>query len=73
MKYGFCLERKGDESVRRSITGAWVKEENIIAFCTYKSHKGYLTKKQRKQHKCLKKNCYCYKPWRIKDEQPHPE
>ena len=50
--------------MKRLINGAWGKERNIIAFCCYKGHKGYITRRQRKEHKCLKKNCRCYIPLR---------
>ena len=48
------------ERMKRLITGAWGKDENIVAFCCYKRHKGYITRKQRKEHKCLRKHCKCY-------------
>lgn len=48
--------------MKRLINGMWGKDENIVAFCTCRKHKGYLTRKIRKQHKCMGKHCRFYIP-----------
>ena len=44
----------------KNIQGTWSRGEDTVAFCAYAKHKGYLTKRQRKAHKCLKRRCVHY-------------
>ena len=41
----------------RMINGAYANNENIIAYCHNKTHRGYLSKRFVKVHNCIAKKC----------------
>lgn len=42
----------------RCIDGQWCVERKVKAYC--KAHKGYLTSRQRKLHRCIERGCMHY-------------
>lgn len=57
-------EIKGYECL--CIDGQWCAETKVKAYC--KAHKGYLTSRQRKLHRCIERECMHYKSLRSKKE-----
>lgn len=47
---------------RRCIDGKITGCGNCVGYCTYIEHSGFLTKQQRQEHNCIKKNCFYYLP-----------
>lgn len=52
--------RSSADHVCRCINGTKTGENKCVGYCNYAGHPGYLTKKQRKEHNCIRKNCYYY-------------
>ena len=61
MKNGGKNDEKKEPDNRKRVhlvSGQWVlKDNNVIGYCSYKLHKGCVTKKLLKDHQCLEKNC----------------
>ena len=51
-----------DKHSRRCIDGSIVGLTKCVGYCRYKGHMGFLTKKLRQQHNCIKKECVFYVP-----------
>ena len=47
---------------RKCIDGRIIGSSKCVGYCQFKDHSGYLTKKQMKEHGCLKKECFHYLP-----------
>lgn len=45
---------------RRCIDGKITGSNNCVGYCKYSEHSGFLTTKQRKEHKCIEKECFYY-------------
>lgn len=45
---------------RRCIDGKVVGCSKCVGYCQYDGHPGFLTDKQRKEHRCLEKECFYY-------------
>ena len=54
---------------RRCIDGHITGIGNCVGYCLYEGHPGYLTKSLRKEHDCIKKNCYHYEP-KVRTTEP---
>lgn len=46
----------------RCIDGRTTGLNNCVGYCQYNGHPGFLTRDQRMQHNCIKKNCDYYIP-----------
>lgn len=40
-----------------SINGDWCEPHNRVGYCWNKMHRGCITRRTAKEHKCLEKNC----------------
>ena len=47
---------------RRCIDGQITGCGNCVGYCTFHEHPGYLTQQLRKEHNCVKNNCFYYHP-----------
>lgn len=52
----YRAEQKNRRCIDNSVTGCG----NCVGWCDYAEHKGYLTEKLRKKHKCMEKHCHYY-------------
>ena len=46
----------------RCIDGQHTNCGNCVGYCRYAMHEGFLTRKQRKEHNCIGKQCDYYLP-----------
>lgn len=53
----FSRERHNVRCIDGSITGCG----KCVGYCKFNDHPGYLTKKMRQEHDCVKKGCHYYK------------
>lgn len=54
--------------IDNSVTGCG----NCVGYCQYSEHPGFLTAKLRKQHDCIKKQCFYYVPKPSKQKATKP-
>lgn len=64
--------QSGSRINRKCIDGTITGCGNCVGYCQYQKHPGFLTKKIRKEHDCINKQCYHYlpKPQKNKSERP---
>ena len=68
----FHFEKQSKSRVnRKCIDGTVTGCGNCVGYCRYREHPGFLTKEMRKEHDCIKKQCYHYlpKPQQTKSEK----
>lgn len=58
---------------RRCIDGTVTGCNKCVGYCQYREHPGFLTEKQRLEHKCIEKQCFYYipKPQKEKEMSNH--
>lgn len=61
-KYQQLEAQYGKGYDRRLIDGRITGCGKCVGFCQYHNHSGFLTKEQRKEHDCLRKQCFYYVP-----------
>ncbi|MBR4858017.1 MAG: hypothetical protein IKU08_02390 [Clostridia bacterium] len=61
-KFEFYEKNSPSKYTRISINGSIVGCNNCVGYCMFSGHPGFVTKEQRKEHDCIRKNCYYYIP-----------
>jgi hypothetical protein len=57
MKEAQGKEKEKEVLEYRLFDGTWVNEQNMIAYCHYTGHPGYISVKLEEKHECVKKQC----------------
>ena len=59
-RYELLEKKSGSPHDRRCIDGRITGCGNCVGYCSYSEHPGFLTRKQRQEHDCIKKGCHYY-------------
>lgn len=60
LTYEWFEKQSKSKYVRKCIDNRTVGSNKCVGYCNFEEHRGFLTRKLRKKHNCIKKKCHYY-------------